>query len=163
MKPKVQNPDHQYGTTLPKRTKGIKRSTKPIPRNAIKRKKRSKAEDERIYGPPAFRTWIHAQMCCVCMARPTFTEQAHIGNGGMGRKASWKRSVPMCGMEVTRRGFGEGCHQRLHRVGQATFEREIGATLESLVERTQAAWQAECERVSSASASRSSRSRAGER
>ena len=115
-----------------KRTGFLKRSGR------IKPKKRSASSANRIYGPKAFRAWLHAQPCILCGV-VGFTEQAHAKGDGIGRKADWTLSFPACGT----RGTVEGCHPRSHRQGVQTFEHDAGVTLLDLAARTQAAWR-EC-------------------
>lgn len=59
-------------------------------------KKRSASEYARIYGSRERVERIKAMPCTVpgCVRRPS--ENAHIENGGMGRKAGWETVLPLC-------------------------------------------------------------------
>lgn len=122
---------------LSSRTTGIAKTAKP------KRKPRTKDEALRIYGPEAFRDWLHQQPCAVSGIRGDI-EQVHVIGGGMSRKADWTYTVPMA----------RELHRQLHRVGIATFEAKHGVSLLALAEHTQQqyariarAWGAGGERV----------------
>lgn len=77
----------------------------------LKPKKRTKSERERIYGPPGYVEWCHAQPCIACGV-VGFSEVAHVGNGGMGRKSDWTDTVPLCGPRPALiGGLFMGCHR----------------------------------------------------
>lgn len=95
-----------------------------------KRKKRSAAETERIYGSQEFRDWLHAQPCAVSGRRGNI-EQAHVRNGGMSRKADACWTIPL----------DRGLHRELHQIGQRTFEEIHHVSLTLLAEATEARWQ----------------------
>lgn len=119
------------------------RSRVPIPRKArtpkLKpkvhgwkvRRKRNQSETMRIYGPKAFRDWLHRQPCCVSGVRGDI-EAVHVANGGMSRKADWTLTVPMA----------RELHWRLHLNGVKTFEAIYGVSLLTLASETQNRWQA---------------------
>lgn len=109
----------------------LRRTTPP------KRKRRSTAERARVYGPPEFRDWLHAQPCAVSGVRGHI-EQAHAVNGGTGRKADWQFTFPI----------SAELHRRLHTQGVKTCEAEWGVTLLELCRRTQQAWRAAARRRS---------------
>lgn len=83
--------------------KPIPRSPKPIQggprRKAVKKKRRTKKEDQRIYGPELFREYLHHHECLGCGYRgePEEMQQAHVHTGGVGRKDDWERTGPLCG------------------------------------------------------------------
>lgn len=82
--------------SAPIRRSGPKRSTKPIPRSAIKRKPRPKSETLRIYGSPTRREWIKTLPCSACGV-VGYSVGAHVlGNGGMSRKAAADTQAPLC-------------------------------------------------------------------
>lgn len=108
------------------------RNKKGIPRSPMKRgKKRSTSEAERIYGPAPFRDWLHKQPCVV-LGVPLYIVQAHVKNGGMGRKAGYEWSVPM----------NDALHHELHQHGIATFEAKYDIDLELAAIATQERWRA---------------------
>lgn len=85
------------------------RGTKPI---RAKAKKRERNDPARIYGPETFVAFLHRQQCLGC-GHAGRVEQAHRFTGGMGRKGSWRETVPLCGP----RNIGglypivRGCHR----------------------------------------------------
>lgn len=99
----------------------LARSTKPILRTAVKRnRKKEAARLLRTHGPVAFRKWIHGEACAACGV-VGFSVAAHVqGNGGTGRKRSWKtvtalcltRVVPIVTNGVLRPLEIAGCHER---------------------------------------------------
>lgn len=123
------------------------RPGKGMKRGRIKGKPRPKNETERIYGPKAFRDWLHRQPCAVCGWRG-HVEQAHAKTGGIGRKDDWTRTLPLCSDHLDGRdadGFpcGEmrnGCHRESGR-GVKSFEKKYGVSLLALAAKTQTAWE----------------------
>lgn len=111
--------------------------------------KRTPEEDARIYGPEAFRVWLHQQPCAVCGFRgePEQMQQAHARTGGTGRKDDWTRTFPACGghtvwveaMHVPFARWVDGCHAESGR-GVKTFEKTHGVKLLDLAAQTQQAW-----------------------
>lgn len=102
---------------LPKRKTPLKRSTTPLRRTARVKAvnaKRKRREFARAYGGKARVEWMKALPCAVC--RPTRqrtpTECAHVGNGGMGRKADARYTIPLCASH----------HRDLHENGALSFE-----------------------------------------
>ncbi len=121
-------------------------SSKPKARKPIKKKRRSKAERERIYGTPEYGVWLRSQRCAVCGV-VGLTEMAHVKTGGMGRKADAELTVPLCGpYRVEGRLVVNGCHRLLHTIGVRSFEKAHGGvSLVALAEQTQSkfeTWQA---------------------
>ncbi len=62
----------------------------------IKPKKRSPEETLRIYGTEERRDAVKAMPCVVPSCYRTPSENSHLVNGGMGRKADADTIVPMC-------------------------------------------------------------------
>ncbi len=86
------------------------------------RHKSDKAEKGRR--SPAHRAWVRLHACCGC-GSTTAIECAHVRSGtggGTGIKPSDKWCVSLC----------KECHTWQHRVGEATFEREMGINLKAL-------------------------------
>lgn len=92
-------------------------SRTPLKKKAVmirrKSKKRERNDPARIYGPKAFRDFLHSEACLGCGFHRV--EQAHRFTGGTGRKDSWKRTVPLCSPRIVG-GLGGrfeiGCHRR---------------------------------------------------
>ena len=91
---------------------------KPMSRKPMKKKMRSSAEFNRIYGSKARVVAIHALRCYACHQEPA--ECVHTASGGMGRKAGWE----------TVADIGRKCHRRLHALGSCeAFKAETGIDL----------------------------------
>lgn len=105
--------------------------TKPIKRTAVKKvnPERRKREFARCYGSPSRVQWIAWQPSVVSGLRPC--ENAHVRNGGTGRKADARWIVPLTPAE----------HRELHRVGKVTFEYTHGVDLDYLAELTNDDWE----------------------
>lgn len=86
---------------------GPKAPRKPLPK---KNAARAQQAFGRAYGSEDRVKWMRSQPCVVCGGRPC--ENAHVKNGGMGRKADARFIVPLCHV----------CHQKVHEAGQQTFE-----------------------------------------
>lgn len=89
---------------------------------------RTKAERERVYGPPAYREFLTARGCEVCGRTPI--EIAHVTNGGMGRKADWTATVGLCGPH----------HREQHQQGTKSFQARYGVILTDRAADIQQAW-----------------------
>lgn len=121
----------RLGLVVMKRSK-LKRQA-PLGRSPMKRgRKRSAAEQERIYGPRDFRDWLHQQPCVITGTRSNI-EQVHVIGGGVGRKAGWRFTVPMT----------DELHRELHQHGVRTFERKWGVNLVCLAGMIQDRWERE--------------------
>lgn len=83
----------------------LKRKTKLVSTSKPKAKKRTTADFARVYGSKARVAWIAAQPCVACGKGPC--ETAHIKSGGMGRKADYTETVPLC----------SACHRLQHAKG----------------------------------------------
>lgn len=93
----------------------------------VRPKKRSPSEYARIYGSRERVERIKAMRCTVpgCVRRPS--ENAHIENGGMGRKAGWETITPLC-------------HQHHHQLDNGlgsveAFDRKFGTNLRATAAR----------------------------
>jgi hypothetical protein len=99
----------------------LKRGTKPLARTPLERgtselkrskplrpKKRTNAEFARIYGSEERVLWVKSLPCLVCGKLPS--DNHHIVNEGMGRKASYRLIVPLCSGPT-------GCHRRWDTIG----------------------------------------------
>src|SRR5262245_56204301 len=89
-------------------------------RTPIKKRnpKRRQSEFVRCYGSKERVAAIRALSCYGCFKEPA--ENAHIENGGMGRKAGWETIVDL----------GRKCHRRLHELGSVElFDAEKGTDL----------------------------------
>ena len=99
------------------------------------RKGRKPSERDRIYGPKAFRDWLHQQPCVVTGRYGVV--QAHVKNGGMARKADYEWSVPML----------DALHRELHQHGIDTFQAKYDIDLELAAIATQQQWLAHLGRL----------------
>ena len=124
---------------------------KPIARSGIKRvnRKRRARNWARAYHSEERVEFVNAMPCCACGVIG-YTENAHVppkGEAGTGYKADAKWIVPLCGLRVER-GSGSiclrslGCHNVLHELGRASFEKSWGIDLTSLAATVQEEWRA---------------------
>ena len=98
----------------------------------IKRRGRSAKELERIYGSEKRVQWVRGLPCVFCGVQRGLSENAHIRNGGMGRKADACFIVPAC----------MGCHRRMDSgVGKSALAAEYELDLEAEACRIEAEWQ----------------------
>lgn len=91
---------------------------------------RTKSARERIYGPPAYRDFLNAIGCEICGATPI--EIAHVRTGGMGRKADWTATIPLCPTH----------HREQHQIGTKSFQARYGVSLTDRAAQIQQAWEA---------------------
>lgn len=115
-------------STIPKKAGG-EHSKRPIPKKA---KKRERNDPARIYGPAEFTTHLHRSRCLYCGGSVAI-EQAHMGNGGMGRKSDYRDTGPLCGPhQVTTPGIGsrlvQGCHRDYDRHVLTPDQRQLVQT-----------------------------------
>ncbi len=97
----------------------------------IKKRPRSKAETQRIYGGD-YADWLRAQPCILAGQHECFGEIhcCHIKSGGVSRKADAEFQVPMC----------LGAHQLQHNTGIKSFARAFGLDLAALAAGFWAKW-----------------------
>jgi hypothetical protein len=100
---------------------------------AIKPKKRTPEESQRIYGGE-YGEWLVTNPCLVdgiaghtCFGA---IERCHTENGGMSRKGNAETQVPMC----------HGAHKLQHSIGVKSFERVFGVDLKASAARYRAEW-----------------------
>lgn len=89
---------------------------------------RTKKEALRIYGPPAYREFLNALGCIVCHDTPVHI--AHTKSGGVGRKADWTDTVPLCPTH----------HREQHQMGTKSFQARYGVILTDRAADIQQAW-----------------------
>jgi hypothetical protein len=92
-----------------------------------------KPKRENRWRSQAHLAFVRGFACCVC-GNTAGIEAAHVRLGSytpMGSKPHDWRAVSLCGGIA--HGF-EGCHDRQHRIGEATFWREAGKDPEALIE-----------------------------
>ena len=90
-------------------------------RTALKARneRRRASEFARAYGSEARVMAIKALACYACV-KGWPSENAHLGNGGMGRKADWTEIVNLCA----------DCHRELHALGSVErFDAKHGTDL----------------------------------
>lgn len=97
--------------------------------------KRRKAEFARAYGGADRVAFVKSLPCAVCLIRG-HTENAHVGNGGMGRKSDYRMIVPLCAPI----GGMPGHHELLHAWGRKFFEASYGVDLDAIANATERAW-----------------------
>lgn len=107
-----------------------------LARSPIKRKARKPSEFARVYHSRARVEWIKS-LPCVITGEYGDIENAHVKNGGMGRKADYIWIVPM-----KRR-----VHALYHKVGQLTLQEQHDIDLELAAIATEQAWLAHCARM----------------
>ena len=131
----------------PRRKKPLPRASHPIARHVgvkAKNVKRAAQNHARAYGDKA--AWIRLHPCCACGYLKS--EAAHVGSGGMGRKADSTMLVPLCGVHTILEDQGawiyaeqiDGCHADSHR-GVETFQAVHGINLRALAAAYEAQWQ----------------------
>lgn len=91
--------------------------------------KRRTSEFARCYGSRARVAWIKHLPSVVSLGRPCVN--AHVRNGGAGRKADARYIVPLTDAE----------HRELHAIGRASFERKYGVELDRWACLIDARWQ----------------------
>ncbi len=91
--------------------------------------KRKAKEFERAYGGESRLKFVQSLPCAAC-GLVGFTENAHIAGGGMGRKANYDKTVPLCSF----------CHRRQHEWGAGTFAIRFNLDLRALAIATERAW-----------------------
>lgn len=125
---------------IKRRTSWLARGTKPIAKGTRPRpkKKRTVAEERenfaRVYGPPGFLEWIHAQPSVASGKGPC--EAAHLGTAGVSRKGDWTTIVPL-----TRHEHRHELHQR----GPSWFEATYTISLTDALAETRTRWAAHAE------------------
>lgn len=143
-------PPREEGGTV-KRRKFLKRSTKPIARSRIRPKKRDAAQREkdaakfaREYESVERVEWIKTLPSIASGCGPC--ENAHVRNGGTGRKADACWIVPLTKHE----------HRvELHRtLGRVAFERKYGVDLDVEAGKIDWRWRQRCARLVSQNASK---------
>lgn len=86
-------------------------------------------EWKRVYGSKERVQWIARQPCSFCHEGPC--ENAHVCNGGMGRKAGYAWIIPACSR----------CHFQLDKgIGKRAMERKYGVNLRELARQTDERW-----------------------
>lgn len=112
-------------------------------------RKRKAANSARAYGPKARREWLLARPCLVC-GIVGYTQQAHTQNGGKGRKADAKHTIPLCGPHPDANGtLVAGCHAK-YEGRRARFDLDMGFTMDHGAAAINAAWQRHQERQGAA-------------
>ena len=87
-------------------------------------------EWKRVYGSKERVQWIARQRCVFCGEGPC--DNAHVTNGGLGRKAGYEWIVPAC----------HPCHVELdHGIGKKAMECKYKCNLRELARTTASRWQ----------------------
>jgi hypothetical protein len=113
-----------------KRGKPLPRATKPLGRSQrvkATNPRRKRSEFARCYGSRARVAFVKALPCVVrnC-AQVTRSDNAHVGNGGMGRKADARHIVPICRWHHTQSRVSS-----LHALGKQKFNAYHGLDLDA--------------------------------
>lgn len=113
----------------------IARRGRVKPRN-VKRWTKTQA---RVYGSPEWQLWMHQRPCITC-GLVGYSQIAHTQNGGKGRKADWKHSIPQCGPHPDTSGrVVTGCHQK-YEGRRARFELDMGFSVDHAAEAFYKLW-----------------------
>lgn len=110
---------------MPRRAKPMKRTRirpKGDPKKARDRWLLSYGSNERV-------AWMKARPCLCCGATPS--DCHHIEAAGMGMKARYDKTVPLC----------RGHHDEYHRVGRRTFAEHYRLDLPKAAARMERLWQ----------------------
>lgn len=95
-------------------------------------------EWKRVYGSHERVQWVKSRPCDVCGKKPTWrypSDNAHVTNGGMGRKADARWIISAC------TGPG-GCHHEMdHGIGKRALERKFDKNLKELARKVDREWQ----------------------
>jgi hypothetical protein len=103
-----------------KRTARLSRRSPLKAKAPIRKRRRPASETERVYGPKAFREFLHDHPCLWCGR--SGVEQAHLqGNDGMSRKKGWETTGPLCGARAVFLSGIPCCHDRFDRASQPRF------------------------------------------
>lgn len=134
------------GRVVVKRSQPLRRGRGLKPTGAIKPKKRSASEFQRIYGSRERVEFVKALPCVGCGRDWEHTrvpiDNAHIENGGVGRKADYTKIVPLCSRTAPK----FSCHDRFHRHGREDLEMWAGINLETAAAETERLWLAHTQR-----------------
>lgn len=114
-------------TWITRRLSELKRKVRVKPRNP----KRRQSEFARAYHSKERVEWVKSLPCCVCSTVPS--DNAHVGNGGAGRKAGYESIVPLCREH----------HRELHNIGIQSFNERHWIWLHIVADTTQAVWLAQ--------------------
>lgn len=91
-------------------------------------------EWKRVFGSPERVRWVQSQDCLFCGATPC--DNAHVTNGGMGRKAGYEYIIPACTKNR------DGCHWEMdHGMGKKAMERKYGLNLREEARRIEELWE----------------------
>lgn len=89
----------------------------------INAKPRSTEEFARIYGSQARVDWVKAHPCVFCGRVPC--DNAHVTNGGTGRKADARFIIPACSNYESDGQIVTGCHHQMdHGIGKGALARQ---------------------------------------
>lgn len=111
----------------------LSRSGRPTRQVSMKKRnpKRRVSEWARAYGSAERVAWVRSLPCLVCGPLSFGASQnAHVGTGGVSRKADARNVVPLCAPH----------HRSLHTRGVRSFEDRYGINLETAAERINALW-----------------------
>lgn len=104
----------------------------------VKKRRRSKDEMLRIYGPAERREWVRSLHCVACaLVHPALAfgggrcENAHTVTGGKGRKADYATIVPLC---ATHHRWYDEHHDWLGKP-------EVREVIKAAAAKVEAAWQ----------------------
>ena len=95
-------------------------------------------EWKRVYHSEERVLWIKGRACDLCGRAPTWqfpSDNAHVTNGGTGRKADYVWIISACSVPG-------GCHWQLdHGMGKKAMERKYNVDLKELARSVNEAWE----------------------
>lgn len=110
----------------PKRAGPLERS-RLRPRNE---ERRERLHHSQYDGDIKHAEWIRSLSCVVCHYQGPHLQAAHFPSKGAG--GTYENLIPLCGTRMEGGTMVEGCHQRQHRLGDATWASENGWTVEEV-------------------------------
>ena len=97
-------------------------------------KKRKAERFRKTFGPAGYADFVRSLPCIACGMRGGRIAVHHDPTRGAGGR--WVDTSPLCKST----DYGEGCHERRHRLGVETFWREVGMTFGDAARLTQSKW-----------------------
>jgi hypothetical protein len=123
------------------RSKPLVRSTKPLARTPVRKKRKGPARRGRVVDKP-YLAWLRTLPCFVCefyatkyevvdIGQPTQSDPDHVGIRGGGQKCSDREAIPLC-----------RCHHTRRHANTKEFWLKIHSTAAQVIAEYQARWAA---------------------